>query len=211
MSEFREFSIRRRRTHLLDIITPMRTGIAGYSIQWASNFDVAFATIISNLQGYRDPTIPQAVLDPAPGQNCRFVFDPASYGITDDDAFWLKLLQHDATGATVATSAPVLVVPERERHARLRIAIAGAAPSGATVLDSLKIYLPFGAANLFVHNRNANKSMFLAFNPTGPEIELEPNALPEFPTYEGQIEVIYVRGDGISVNFGAHFILSAPV
>jgi len=217
MSLLREFSIRRRRAGLVDLLTPNRTGagIAGYTIEWAANFDAAFTAIITNQMGFLDdnPTtgIPQAVLDPAPGQNHRFVFNPTTFAITDAGQFWLRLKQLDPTGATVATSPPVLVLPESERHTRTRIIIAGTAPTGATVANSLRLYLPGGVTNLVVQNQETVTKMYIATNVLGPETELAPNALPEFTTYDGVVEQLLVRGAGATAAFSAHFVMAYPV
>jgi hypothetical protein len=202
----------------MDVITPNRTGsgIVGYTWEWATNFDAAFTAIITNRMGFLDdnPTtgIPQVVLEPMPGQNHRFVFNPTTFSINDAGSFWLRMKQINAAGATVATSPPVLVLPESERHTRLRVIIQGNAPNAATVAGSLQIYLPFGAANLFVQNQEptGGHSLFLAMNTLGPETELAPDALPEFPTYEGVVDQLIVRGSGAVVAFSAHFDYAAP-
>jgi hypothetical protein len=217
MSLLREFFIRRRRAGLVDLITPNRTaaGIAGYTLEWAANFDGAFAAVFTNRTGFLDdnPTtgIPQAVLDPAPGQNHRFVFNPLTFSIVDAGQFWLRLKQLNPAGATVATSPPVLVLPESERHTRTRIIIAGTAPSGATVASSLQLYLPGGVTNLVVQNQEAATHMFIATNVLGPETELAPDALPEFTTYDGVVEQLLVRGAGATAAFSAHFVMAYPV
>lgn len=216
MSLLREFSIRRRRAGFVDMITPNRTGagIYGYTFEWATNFDAVFTAFITNRKGFLDDTpstgIPQAVLEPMPGQNHRFVFNPTSFGITDAGPFWIRMKQLNSAGGTVATSPPVLVVPESERHQKTRIIIKGTAPSAADITGSLWIYLPFGAANLFVQNQEGTTHMFVAMNTLGPETELAPDALPEFPTYEGVVEQLIVRGGGATAVFSAHFDYANP-
>lgn len=217
MSVSREFSIRRRRAGLVDLLTPNRvgSGIAAYTWEWATNFDAAFTAFITNRQGFLDtnPTtgINQAVLDPAPGQNHRFVFNPTTFSITDAGPFWLRLKQLDASGATLVTSPPVLVLPESERHTRQRIIIAGTAPSAATVATALRLYLPGGVTNLVVQNQETVTKMYVATNVLGPETELAPNALPEFTTYDGVVEQILVRGGGATAAFSAHFVMAYPI
>lgn len=217
MSLQREFSIRRRRAGLVDMITPNRAaaGIAGYTFEWATNFDAAFTAFITNRTGFLDdnPTtgIPQVVLEPMPGQNHRFVFNPLTFSIVDAGSFWLRMKQLNSAGATVATSPAVLVLPESERHNKTRVIIKGNAPNAADVSGSLQIYLPFGAANLFVQNQDTVNSLFLAMNTLGPETELAPDALPEFPTYEGVVEQLVVRGGGAIVAFSAHFDFANPI
>lgn len=217
MSVQREFFIRRRRAGLVDLVTPNRTstGIAGYTLQWAANFDGVFAAIVSNRLGFLDdnPTtgISQAVLDPAPGQNHRFVFNPTTFGITDTSHFWLRLLQLDSTGATVATSPPVLVLPESERHTRQRVIIQGTAPNQASVAASLRLYLPGGVTNLVIQNQETATHLFVATNTTGPETDLSPDALPEFGTFDGVVEQILVRGGGATAAFSAHFVMPYPI
>jgi hypothetical protein len=214
MSVQREFLIKRRRAGLVDLLTPNRTGagIAGYTIETATNFDAAFTPIITNQTGFLDdnPTtgINRAVLDPAPGQNHRFVFNPTTFSITDTSQFWLRLLQINAAGATVATSPAVLVLPESERHTRQRIIIQGTAPSGATVANSLRLYMPFGCANFVIQNHEAATNLLVATTVGGAETLLSPNALPEFSTFEGVVEQILVRGSGATAAFSAHFVSS---
>jgi len=217
MSVQREFSIRRRRAGLVDMITPNRTGagIAAYTIETATNFDGIFAAIITNQQGFLDddPTtgINRAVLDSMPGQNHRFVFNPATFSITDTGQFWLRLKQLNAAGATVATSPPVLVLPESERHSRSRIILKGTAPNGAAVANSLHIYLPFGCANLVVQNQESATHLFVATTVGGTETDLSPDALPEFTTYDGVVEQLLVRGGGATAVFSAHFVAAYPI
>jgi hypothetical protein len=208
MSVQREFSIRRRRAGLVDMITPNRAGagIAGYTIEAATNFDAAYAAVITNRTGYLDDTINQAVLDPMPGQNHRFVFNPTTFGLTDTAQFWLRLKQLDSTGATVATSPGVLVIPESERHTRSRILIKGTAPNQASVATSLYLYLPFGCANLVIQNQETATHLFLATTVGGGETDLTPDALPEFTCFDGVVEQILVRGGGATAVFSAHFV-----
>jgi hypothetical protein len=195
------------------MITPNRAGagIAGYTIEAATNFDAAYAAVITNRTGYLDDTINQAVLDPMPGQNHRFVFNPTTFSITDSAQFWLRLKQIDGTGATVATSPPVLVLPDNERHSRSRIIIKGTAPNQASVANSLYLYLPFGCSNLVVQNQETATHMFVATSVGGPETELAPDALPEFTTYDGVVEQLLVRGSGATAVFSCHFVQSYPI
>lgn len=207
MSVEREFSIHRRRAGIVDLLTPVRAGTANYTLEWAQNFDGVFAPIITQATGYfdDDPGVNRAALDQAPGRNHRFVFNPTTFGINDASAFWLRLIQNDAGGAPIATSPPVLVLPESARHTRNRVAIAGNAPNAATIAGSLRLYLPFGANNLFLTNEDIANSLFLAFSATGPEMRLRPGNVPEFAE-DGVIEQMLVRGDGAIVRFSAHFI-----
>lgn len=209
MSVQREFSIRRRRAGIVDLLTPVTPGTASWDIEWAQNFDGVFAAIISAATGYFDDAattgINRAALDQAPGRNHRFVFNPTTFGINDASSFWLRVIQNDAGGAPIATSPPVLVLPESERHTRIRIAISGNAPNAATVAGSLRLYLPFGASNLFLTNEDGANDLMLAFNTLGPEMRLGPGVTPEFAE-NGVIEQLVVRGDSAIVPFNAQFI-----
>lgn len=213
MSVLREFSLKRRRAGLLDLLTPNRTGagILGYTWEWAANFDGVFAAIITNKQGYLDSSIDQAVLDPAPGQNHRFVFNPTTFSITDTSQFWLRMKQVNAAGATVATSPPVMVIPESERHSRTRLIIQGTAPSGASIASSQRLYLPGGVTNLIIQNQETTTKLYVATNAAGPETELTPDALPEFTVYDGVVDQIIVRGGGATAVFSAHFVMAYPI
>lgn len=130
----RLFSIRRRRPHLVDVWTPKVAGVDGYRLKWASNFDTVLTTIITSTNvGFIDSNVNRAVVETQPlnGQ-VRIVFDPTTYSITDDVAFWLQFVPV-TNGVEGTAGARTLVLPGAMGNRSL-ITLAGT-PSGTQQLD----------------------------------------------------------------------------
>lgn len=130
----RLFSIRRRRPHLVDVWVPKIAGIDGYRLKWSTSFDTALTTIITSTNvGFLDSNVNRAVVETQPlGEQVRIVFDPTTYSITDDVAFWLQL--YPMIGAAEQTpGARTLVLPGAMGNRSL-ITLAGT-PSGTQQLD----------------------------------------------------------------------------
>lgn len=168
----RDFTVVRRRPHLIDIITPKRSGVQGYRLKAASNFDLTFQTILTAdiSSGYLDPTalragtIHRQTLGTMPGNHIRIVFDPTTFaaphaaGLDDDQHVWLQFFPVDFTGAEGVGGARGLILPDDEMNGQGRVIVRGSAPSGVSVANSLRLDLPYRMRNMTIRNNEANAS-----------------------------------------------------
>jgi hypothetical protein len=204
----REFSVIRRRPNVIDVITPKRKGVDEYTLEWAQNFDGVFAPIVTSpLHGYCDDTLRFQAHIPQSGDHVRIIFDPANYTIDDTKAFWMRFLP--SSGGVPGTAGnPGLILPDQT--GRGVVVIAGNAPSGASIADSLQLDFPRLIEDLRVHNLDPGAtSLFVASDATDTEFELIAGAtqLP-FLNLRGAIPSLRVRGGGATCAFTASFTLA---
>jgi hypothetical protein len=211
----RLFSVVRRRKNLVDMIMPKQSGVVGYRVQGATNFDATFQTMFTApiSSGYVGEGINTAVLNSIPGDYIRAVFDPDKFsalGLADNQHMWLRFVPVDVAG-TPGTPGAASLVLTADDHAYGRVTISGGAPNEVSVADSQELHLPLGMKNFVFLNQEApgGNSLFLAFEPGGPEVEIV--AGERYDAWEGQQAVILVRGDGGVVNFSANFTFAFPV
>ena len=219
----RNFQVPRRRSNLVDIITPKRAGVKGYRFRAAPTFSGTFATILTAdiSSGFLDPAVDRRVLTPLPnGQNhVRIVFDPDTFtgaaAIVDTDQFWLTFTPVDFSGVPGTESAPGLILPETERIGGHRITIQGNAPNEASLADSLQLDLPGKMQDFRIANNEASggNSLFVATSRAGGEEEILPlaDALNPRDWSEGATDTLYVRGGGGSINMTANFANYLPL
>jgi hypothetical protein len=218
----RDFTVFRRRSNLVDILTPKRAGVQGYRLKAALNFDLTFITILTADigAGFLDPValragiINRLTLGTAPGQHVRIVFDPDSFGgapptLADENHFWLQFFPVDFAGVEGTGGARVLVLPHDEMQAAGRVIIAGTAPSGATVVNSMRLDFPVRMQNVTVRNNEVagGDILMVATAEGGPETPVAPQETASF--FEGAQASLLVRGDGAAVDFSAtmtHFL-----
>jgi hypothetical protein len=212
----RLFSVPRRRAHVVDILTPFVYGVDLYRIKWATNFDVAVPTTIidsSNI-GYLDPAVPQVAQAayPTSGRQVRIIFDPASFSIPPDVPIWLQLARV-VGGAETDVSPMTLLLPENAHHGVGAVVIAGNAPSGTDVGDSLQIDLPLMSDIRFDnHGATGDPFLYVATVPGGPEVAVPPTVdSGQVPlTLMGTESTLLVRGDSAIVAFSAVLTLAFP-
>jgi len=205
----REFSAIRRRSGVVDVVTPKRPGVEGYALEWAPNFDIPFTPlVISGLAGYCDPSLRYMPHTPIPAGNVRIIFNPSTYGIDDTKAFWLHFIPISG-GAPGAASNPGLVLPDQA--GRGAIVIAGNAPNAGDITGSLQLDFPRLVEDIRVFNQAGagGNSIFIATEGSNAEHEIiagvGQNALTSI---RGALACIRVRGDGSDVPFTATFTLA---
>jgi hypothetical protein len=178
----RDFLVYRRRPHLVDILTPKRAGVQGYRLKAALNFDLAFVTILTADigAGYLDPValragvINRLTLGSAPGNNhIRIVFDPDTFSggpptLDDNQHMWLQFFPVDFSGAEGTGGPLALVLPDDENKATGRVVIAGTAPSGATVANSLRLDMPMRMRDFYIKNNEASAAEATGILTFGP-------------------------------------------
>jgi hypothetical protein len=162
----RDFTVVRRRPHLVDITTPKRAGVQGYRLKAAANFDLTFQTILTADigSGFLDPTalrsgsINRLTLGTMPGNHVRITFDPSTFagphpaGLDDNQHIWLQFFPVDFAGVEGTGGARALVLPDDEMSAQGRVIIRGNAPSGASVANSMRLDLPYRMRNMTIRN-----------------------------------------------------------
>jgi len=213
----RPLSVIRRRPNLVDILVPKDPAVQGYRLQGALNFDIAFTTMLTApiSSGHLDPAVDRRKLHTVNNpDHIRIVFDPQTYNagapnLVDANQFWLKYQPVDFAGAPGTASAPMLILAEDNLRGDSRIAIAGDAPSGASVANSLTLHLPLRMQGLVIRNNDGADELLVAFQPGGPETTIP--ALTTMSFLEGAQGCLLVRGDGAVVNFSASFTSHLPL
>lgn len=212
----RAFSIIRRRSHVVDLLTPKRAGVKTYRIQAAATFAGPFVTIVAAdiSSGYLDPNVNSAKLHAVNNPNdIRIVFDPdtftATAGIADNKPFWLKFQPVDFAGSAGTASAAGLILTDSQRDGSGRVVISGNAPSAGDVTASLQLDLPRAMQDFYIRNYDGSNSLYVAFEPLGSEIQVPPNT--EIRAMEGAQSTLLVRGGGGIVAFSASFTNYLPL
>jgi hypothetical protein len=209
----RTLSCIRRRPNLVDLLTPIVAGVAGYRIKSANNFDGSYTELFTCTNvGFLDANVDgrKVELQQTSGR-VRMVFDPATYAaphtaaLVDTNHIWLELWHVDSVGAETQISAPTLLLPDAAYHGYKTVVIHGAAPSGATIANSLQLDLPRLMTNLVVHNEEGTNPLFVAFEGSGGEVKLAANALPQHVAQNSPFSSLWVRGSGGTATFSASF------
>jgi len=214
----RDFSVIRRRAGIVDMLTPKRANVQGYRIQAATNFDSSFTTLFTApiSSGYLDPTINPVVLSAVNNRDqIRMVFNPNTFtgtaGITDTLNFWLRFVPVDFSGSAGTAGNPCLVLTDSDHYGSTRVLIAGTAPSGAAVANSLQIDLPFTTQDLYIKNENASagNALFVADMAGGAEQQV--SAQETLTMFHGPVDTLLVRGSGGTAKFSASFTNYLPL
>jgi hypothetical protein len=214
----RDFNVIRRRTGIVDLLTPKRVNVQGYRLQAATNFDSTFTTIITApiSSGYLDPSINPMVLHPNNANDqIRIVFNPTTFngvaGITDGLDFWLRFVPVDFSGSAGTPGNPALVLTDAEHYGNTRVLISGTAPNGAGVANSLQLDLPFTTQDLYIKNEEAaaGTALYLADLPGGPEQQI--SGQETLTMYHGPVDTLLVRGAGATAKFSASFTNYLPI
>lgn len=211
----RQFSVIRRRPHLVDIVTPFVYGVDLYRLKTATNFDGAFAQFLDATNvGFLDDAVDRNTLEVHQTTGMvRITFDPRTYGLTDALPIWLELA-HDIGGIETVISPPTLLLPDSAHHGLGAVVIAGNAPNGADVGDSLQIDLPRLMSDIRITNHGApgDPLLYVATEPGGAETAVAPAADSGQVTLTlmGTESSLLVRGDSALVAFSAVCTASFP-
>lgn len=208
----RQFSVIRRAPQLIDILTPFVYGITEYRIKYAANFDASFTQIIAAPRnGYLDPTVSQAILQSAPGNNVRITFDPtnSAYSIAaPSSSMWLQLTRYDGS-SEVYVSPPTLLLPFEANQGIGVTTIAGSAPSGATSADALQVDLPFLATDMRVRATGSHP-VCVSTELNGAETIVANGEIGQYIAQTGMISSLFVRGSGGTAPFALSFTRAYP-
>jgi hypothetical protein len=199
----RTFSVNRRRSGIVDVLTPRVNGVAGYRFKAASNFDAPFVTIFTSTNvGFVDTVgVDQRVIEAQATQGrVRMVFNPTTYGIDDTAHLWLTLWHVDGLGSETQMSAPTLVLPDLTQflsRGQGHILLRGSAPAAVDVTGSLQLDMPRLMSDWRILNEDPATQAWIAFEPTGPEYVLKvPDTEPQFMSIKAASGSLWVRGDG---------------
>lgn len=203
----RSLSITRRRAGLIDASMPLRPGVSSYNVQWATNFDAAYATF-QNMPavGMTSPgvrsLIDNSFADSQYRGKTRFIFNPNEYGIPDLNPIWLRIQAVNNDGSLGAFEAGQLILPYSSQPNRV-ITISGTAPAGNVQSDCLEIQLPMQFQNPTHQNNAAATDLFISYEPGGSEYRVRPIATVfELLNYTyGANSQIFVRGGGATASF----------
>jgi len=207
----RLFSIKRRRPHIVDILTPqaMDAGVVDqYRFKFALNFDQAFVTFLTapNI-GFLDPAINRNVIDtqPTTGTDVRVIFDPSTYAINDERHFWLQFFPVK-DGVEGTGGGLTLVLPDSSYNGTRVITIQGEAPNGTT----LQLDLPRSIQDLVVTNEDGGNNLLLGTEDGGPMAAILPLVGAQNISLLSKQDSLFVEGDGGDVPFSAMFTLAFP-
>jgi hypothetical protein len=213
----RDFSVIRRRKNIVDLLTPKRANVAGYRFQVATNFDQAYATILTAPigSGYLDPAVNPAVLHSVNNNDhIRVVFNPNTFsgaGISDSAFFWMRFVPVDFAGTPGTAGPGTLILTDEAHYGNSRIQIAGTAPIGAAVANSLQLNLPQNSQDFSIKNANASagNALFVSFTVGGAEQQV--SAQEVMKAYDGPSDTLMVRGAGGTAAFSASFTNYLPL
>jgi hypothetical protein len=214
----RDFSVIRRRKNIVDILTPKRAGVAGYRFQAATNFDQSYTTVLTAPigSGYLDPAVNPMVLHSVNNNDhIRVVFNPDTFngvaGISDATHFWLRFVPIDFAGVVGTPGPGTLILTDAEHYGNSRVQIAGTAPSGAAVANSLQINLPQNSQDFYIKNANATggNGLYVSFQVGGSEQQVGPQEVMK--AYDGPSDTLMVRGSGGTAAFSASFTNYLPL
>ena len=215
----REFSVPYRAPNIVDVVIPKVLNRTGYRLKAAANFDGSFVQLfeMTPASGFLDPGVDRRKLHSMPGLNhIRAVFDPDTFdgstsfpdaGIAEGTQFWMTFQPVDS-GAPGTETDPVLILTHDQHKGHDRIVISGDAPSAADISGSLTLCLPRRMRDFTIVNLDDTDSLFVAFDPTGPEFEILPETT--FRSVAGAESTLTVRGGGSIVAFSASFTVATP-
>lgn len=211
----RVFSVLRRKPGFVDVLVPLVSGVDGYRIKAATNWDAASATVVtSGPYGYVDPELRDTVASTPDNRAdaIRIVFKPSKYSLSDTGPLWLQLayviggVEQNAASAT-PPSAITLVGPTSAPYNAMQV-FTGNAPNGAAFANALQIDLPRQVDNLKVSNTDDTTGLYVAFQEEGPEVPV--SAGKEISSIYGTISSLWVRGSGASVPIVVTFSYANP-
>lgn len=209
----RLFSVIRRRSSYVDVVTPFTYGVDGYRLKWASNFDAvvvggSFTTFLTSTNiGYRDPSININVIAAMPmgggasngGRNVRIVFNPNTYSMPDTSSFWLQFAQVTG-GVETLVGAPTLVLPDSSNRGIGIVTIAGNAPNAANSSGALQIDLPGLMDDFHIHNQAPSSTpgvnLYVSTEQSGPEAQVPQDTAEQYSQLRAEQGSVWVRNDG---------------
>lgn len=191
----KSLSVYRRKPALVDLFLVSRSTAKAYIFKYAANFDVGFIPIQTVPQsGFRSPQ----AFDSGPAEGfrgrTRFTFNPLDYGMDDAKPIWLRIQQVNVDGTLGSDEAMHLILPYNPQG-RKAVVLAGTAPIGAALVNSLELQLQHQMQSIELQNNGA-ADLFVAFEPGGPEFKVTPlstgftNLSVNYPT----ISQLFVRG-----------------
>lgn len=211
MSANRLFSVFRRFPGFIDLLIRRRSGVDGYVVKAATNFDQSFSAVLTaNTYGYIDPELRDFPIPPHNSDDVRVVFRPSLHSLSDTGMLWLQVaftvggVEQNAASAD-PPSAPTLVLPTDTAPTAM-VGISGAAPAGANLAASLRIDLPSQGENFEILNRGSG-DLFVSFDSSGPEfIVSQGDVIGDF---YGTASSLWVRG-AASLPFTITFARAFP-
>lgn len=210
----RFFSVPRRKPGMVDLITPIRSGVDGYRIKSATNFDQAFTTVVTApVHGYVDPEVAGNQHTSYGGDNVRIIFKPSKYSLTDTGALWLQVAfvigGVEASAGPNAPSAPTLLSPLAGLPTAMQV-IAGVAPVAGSIATSQQVDFPRLVENLHIRN-NGGGELFVAFDAEGPEFHIPAGvSSSEMVGWSGTVSSMWVRATGSTAALSASFTFANP-
>lgn len=212
----RTITVSRRRPGIVDTYVPKVYGVAGYRLKAATNFDVAFTTILTSTNvGFVGDGVDRRVIDTQPLQNrVRFVWNPTDYGLDDTQPVWVKLYHVNGGGVETEMSAPTLITPDDTQFLHRgagHLMVRGTAPLAADASGALQLDFPRLQTDWRVLNEDPIGNAFVAFEPGGPENLLRANSLtPQLVSFKAHSASIWVRGSDKPVLLSIHTTNSNP-
>ena len=214
----RTFSVIRRRPRIVDMLTPRVDGVVGYRVKASTNFDVAPTTLFTSTNvGFVDTDgVDQRVIESQPTQGqVRMVWNPTTFGLQDGNQLWLSLWHVDAANVETQVSAPTLMLPDQTQFLHRgagHVLVRGFAPVAVSVAGSLQLDFPRLMCDWRVRNEDATNSVFIAFEPNGPEYALNaPDTETQFMSLRANAASIWVRAAAGTPILSIHATVANPI
>lgn len=209
-----DFSVAYRAPNIVDVLIPKITDRTAYRLLASPQFDGAPAFVqiaeATNAVGVLDPAVDRRRLSsmPAAEKRVRIVFDPDTFatgepvdaGLDDTRQFWMQFQPVD-NGVPGAVGEPTLILTPSQHNGQAQIAINGTAPNAGDVSGSLVLCLGRRMTNFVISNPDNTNSLFVAFNPAGPEFEVQADTTVRLTS--SMESTLVVRGGGGTIAFSA--------
>jgi hypothetical protein len=214
-----------RHNNYADLSIRTRAGVIAYRVGAANTLDTAFAGTTAMFTAkagtsFRSKGIRQAkkgrLLESNRGLT-RMVFDPDEYFAVggdlphDNKMSYVRVEEQNPAG-TFLSPGPILVMPPCGFWATPRpsLTLRGTAPNVATTADltpppgAMVFVLPRFSDHVTIVNEDA-AALFVSFDSSMPEITVKAGATTAL--FDGAYNVVYVRGDGATVEFSMFFAI----
>jgi hypothetical protein len=192
--------IEKRRTNYIFMTIDDQPGNDFFTLKFSKTFDGVYGndiTIPQYVGGVSESsTIPDRYVGNGLNNKTCYFLNPVDIGVgfTDLTSFWVTVTT--VSGDNSGISLPYLVLPYSQTGFH-PVLIRLEAPSGASIVDSDLIQLPFRPESMSIHNNDLGTTLWVGFSPDGDEFSILPSSTIETSTmpFKG-ITDIYVRGEG---------------
>jgi hypothetical protein len=123
----------------------------------------------------------------------------------------MRFVPVDFAGSAGTPGPGTLILNDAAHYGNSRIQIAGTAPQGAAIANSLQLNLPQNSQDFYIRNANATggNALFVSFTVGGAEQQVA--GQETMKAYDGPSDTLMVRGAGGTAAFSASFTNYLPL